>query len=209
MSAAEELAQALVDWVATATQLDPDKDELPNVEDWQRNAKKLFALELRRVAKLIDVGDAMADLIERVGDNRKDAHLLEWWAEAKRNGTRLDAFEAGVTAERDEARALYETDVSEARAMFDQIAEEHYVGCAPRLSETIAERDAARAEVDMLRGVGCGEDGDGPCGACLKCSRAELADARSAWAVLEASWPGWRAHADASATLRRLLGGAK
>lgn len=29
-----------------------------------------------------------------------------------------------------------------------------------------------RAEVDMLRGVDCEADGDGPCGACLKCARA-------------------------------------
>jgi hypothetical protein len=36
------------------------------------------------------------------------------------------------------------------------------------------ERDALRAEVEMLRGVGCNEDGDGPCGACLKCARAEV-----------------------------------
>lgn len=36
-------AQRLVDNVATATQLDPDKGELPNVEDWRRNAEKLFA----------------------------------------------------------------------------------------------------------------------------------------------------------------------
>lgn len=30
-----------------------------------------------------------------------------------------------------------------------------------------------KGEVDMLRGVGCLEDGDGPCGACLKCARRE------------------------------------
>jgi hypothetical protein len=39
------------------------------------------------------------------------------------------------------------------------------------------ERDAARAEVEMLRGVGCGEDGDGPCGACRKCSYRRGAEA--------------------------------
>ena len=32
------------------------------------------------------------------------------------------------------------------------------------------QRDEARAEVEMLRGVGCMEDGDGPCGACRKCA---------------------------------------
>ncbi len=38
-----EFAQRLVDNVATATQLDPEKGELPNVDDWRRNAEKLFA----------------------------------------------------------------------------------------------------------------------------------------------------------------------
>ena len=43
--------------------------------------------------------------------------------------------------------------------------------------EITDERDKARAdveqkcaEVDMLRGVGCGADGDGPCGACRNCA---------------------------------------
>lgn len=34
----------------------------------------------------------------------------------------------------------------------------------------IAALREARAEVEMLRGVGCMEDGDGPCGACRKCA---------------------------------------
>ena len=38
------------------------------------------------------------------------------------------------------------------------------------LLETLTQqRDMARAEVEMLRGVGCMEDGDGPCGVCRKC----------------------------------------
>lgn len=31
----------------------------------------------------------------------------------------------------------------------------------------------AEAERDMLRGVGCCEDGDGPCGACIKCYKSQ------------------------------------
>lgn len=38
-----EFAERLVDNVATATQLDPEKGELANVEDWRRNAESLFA----------------------------------------------------------------------------------------------------------------------------------------------------------------------
>lgn len=33
-------------------------------------------------------------------------------------------------------------------------------------------RESLIAEIEMLRGVGCSEDGDGPCGACLKCALA-------------------------------------
>jgi hypothetical protein len=46
------------------------------------------------------------------------------------------------------------------------------------LEEVRRQRDAEqeavivlRGEVEMLRGVGCNEGGDGPCGACLKCAR--------------------------------------
>lgn len=54
-----------------------------------------------------------------------------------------------------------------------------------RCNRVEQERDAARAEVEMLRGVGCGElrEGaevaDGPCGACLKCARRERDEARA------------------------------
>jgi hypothetical protein len=48
----EEYAQKLVDWVSTVTQLDTEKGELPNVDDWQCNAAKLFraAVEEEREA---------------------------------------------------------------------------------------------------------------------------------------------------------------
>lgn len=52
-----------------------------------------------------------------------------------------------------------------------------YRGACARRERAEEERDALRAEVNMLRGVGCDElDGDdvrGPCGACLKCARRE------------------------------------
>ena len=60
-------------------------------------------------------------------------------------------------------------------------------GCDKPPYLIVAERDAAlaevekanehlgwaRAEVEMLRGIDCEADGDGPCGACIKCARAE------------------------------------
>lgn len=33
-------------------------------------------------------------------------------------------------------------------------------------------REALIGEIEMLRGVGCEEDGDGPCGTCIKCAAA-------------------------------------
>ncbi|MET0410403.1 MAG: hypothetical protein ABW217_03865 [Polyangiaceae bacterium] len=45
-----------------------------------------------------------------------------------------------------------------------------------QVRELCAEAERLRAEVEMLRGVGCAEDGDGPCGACLKCARARIAE---------------------------------
>jgi hypothetical protein len=36
--------------------------------------------------------------------------------------------------------------------------------------EQIAKQAALEAEIDVLRGSGCEEDGDGPCGGCLKCA---------------------------------------
>lgn len=49
-------------------------------------------------------------------------------------------------------------------------------------SDPSADVERVTAEVEMLRGVGCSEDGDGPCGVCLKCARRERDDARAALA---------------------------
>lgn len=58
---------------------------------------------------------------------------------------------------------------------------------------------ALRAEVEMLRGVGCMEDGDGPCGVCRKCAYRRGAEAmrESAVGVCEEAWV--RAYVDADA----------
>ena len=44
---AKQWAEKLVDYVSGVTQLDPDKDELANVEDWRRNAEVLFMMAIR------------------------------------------------------------------------------------------------------------------------------------------------------------------
>ena len=47
-----------------------------------------------------------------------------------------------------------------------------------------------KAEIEMLRGVGCSEDGDGPCGVCarcLKCAYQQGAE-RMRQAAMGAAW---------------------
>ena len=57
------------------------------------------------------------------------------------------------------------------------------------------------AEVEMLRGVGCLEDGDGPCGACRKCARVERDEAKAEASALR------RDLARVTAEVERLRGG--
>ena len=101
----------------------------------------------------------------------------------------LDAFAAGVAAERDEWKRYAESLRPGLEAVRSALAGEpedvpggHLIDQVAKMATRVrADRDAARAT---------------------------LAEVRAAWAALEASWPGWRAHADALATLRRVLGGA-
>lgn len=65
-------------------------------------------------------------------------------------------------------------------AINDQVRLLREVGSLLRqLRNAVVERDITRAEVEMLRGVGCGDGGDGPCGVCMQCLRAEIQRLRS------------------------------
>ena len=89
--------------------------------------------------------------------------------------------------ERDEARALRTVDREKAQRemllLKQRVADlKHALGTDAtgwfdRFNQAQRERDEARAEVEMLRGVGCLEDGDGPCGACRKCAYRRGAEA--------------------------------
>lgn len=89
----------------------------------------------------------------------------------RRESRRSDAAEAEAErlgAERDEAQrevARLKAEVASSLAMA-KIAD--------------AKHDQKCAEVDMLRGVGCMEDGDGPCGVCRKCAYRRGAEAMRA-----------------------------
>jgi hypothetical protein len=63
----------------------------------------------------------------------------------------------------------------------------HYDDCP--VGVAVRERDEARAEVEMLRGVGCretkaDEPESGPCGVCLKCAEERGAE----WALDSVGW---------------------
>lgn len=116
--------------------------------------------------------------------------------DAERERARYEALAALVDnyrRERDEALARCETlrDLADVAAYEQGVAQR-------RMMDAQRERDEARAEatsslamariadekhgwkcaeVDMLRGVGCMEDGDGPCGVCRKCAYRRGAEA--------------------------------
>jgi hypothetical protein len=70
----------------------------------------------------------------------------------------LSALIDGYRRERDEARAEAASSLAMARIAGDK-------------------HDQKCAEVDVLRGVGCEEDGDGSCGVCRKCAYIRGAEA--------------------------------
>ena len=140
------------------------------------------------------VGDAMKSVgvtIWKPGAEQKIQGAVGHWARVARNVSPADAsFIAAARtgwpaalAElkrlRDEIEPLRKSRgeaTSLALSMRDVARDELEKGReahAAHAAELTAERDAARAEAEMLRGVGCNEDGDGPCGACIKCARTE------------------------------------
>jgi hypothetical protein len=94
------------------------------------------------------------------------------WAEATMRRARKEDERRWIAAmERRHARGL-----------------EYVCGLADVLA-VIEERDEARAEVEMLRGVGCretkaDEPESGPCGVCLKCAEERGAE----WALDSVGW---------------------
>ena len=84
----------------------------------------------------------------------------------------LNALIDGYRRERDEARAEVErlrAEAASSLAMARIAGDKHDQKCA---------------EVDVLRGVGCEEDGDGSCGVCRKCAYRRGAEAmREACAI--------------------------
>lgn len=80
----------------------------------------------------------------------------------------LSALIDGYRRERDEARAEAASSLAMARIAGDK-------------------HDQKCAEVDVLRGVGCEEDGDGPCGVCRKCAFRRGAEAMRDACAREAS----------------------
>jgi hypothetical protein len=93
--------------------------------------------------------DALASMIEGYRHERNEAQARV-----------VDAalIHADLVRERDEARAEAASSLAMARIAGDK-------------------HDQKCAEVDVLRGVGCEEDGDGSCGVCRKCAYRRGAEA--------------------------------
>jgi hypothetical protein len=107
------------------------------------------------------------------GDFASVAHLpsvigrMRWWS---RDAPR-PAHLGGKAVTNDELDAI--------RARAEHPTTAYLLSFAPDdILKLLAEVERLTAEVEMLRGVGCMEDGDGPCGACRKCAFARGAVAR-------------------------------
>jgi hypothetical protein len=89
-----------------------------------------------------------------------------------------------VMAERDEARA----EVARLSAQLESITAENHAR-AQREARSLEDWASLRAEIEMLRGVGCreakaGEPEGGPCGVCLRCAEERGAK----WALDAIQW---------------------
>lgn len=128
---------------------------------------------------------------------------------SERNEARLqlELLKKSFTAFRKNMWPEGEKMLEEMRAKVDQVEAEllQYRSLAkPWEGKTSCERDALRAEVDVLRGVGCCAGGDGPCGVCLKCAYRHGAEAmREAAAQAVSPDPKWTQPLYDSVLLRR------
>ena len=101
----------------------------------------------------------------------------------RRGSSLLDRIDAAL-AEPDEAEETEHQMHLRIRAGYDAAIADSW---RAKVAEVERERDAARAEAEMLRGVGCSEDGDGPCGVCRKCAYQQGAE-RMRKAAMGAAW---------------------
>lgn len=97
-----------------------------------------------------------------LADNDGERDALEYEAAARALAAEVER----LTRERDEAKEAAGIDAS------DDLVSRIRAGRAG-FESVRADRNRLAAEVEMLRGVGCDEDGDGPCGACIKCARSD------------------------------------
>lgn len=135
-------------------------------------------------------------------DTEVDLALMDRASEAlgKRAGEALDEAALRVVTERDEAR-WHAEGLRAALVVVESARDEARSDAASSLAMAKiadAKHDQKCAEVDMLRGVGCMEDGDGSCGACRKCAYRRGAEAMRE-AAMGVAW-----HSSAMAIHQRL-----
>jgi hypothetical protein len=115
-------------------------------------------------------------------------------------------FAAKVVAERDRLRGVCDLRLHIMERLEKERDEARAEAASSLAMAKIAgdKHDQKCAEVDVLRGAGCEEDGDGPCGVCRKCAyRRGAEDMRLACQQWCRAWENdGEAIADALADLR-------
>lgn len=141
-----------------ATQADISSSTIARMKQQQREARA-------EVERLRVKAEAYGGMVDGCGPALEAAgHPIDPFQPDGRVGG-IARSVAALIKERDEARAEVERLRAEAAsflAMARITDEKHDMKCA---------------EVEMLRGVGCMEDGDGPCGVCRKCAYRRGAEA--------------------------------
>lgn len=124
----------------------------------------------------------LREIAERNAANAQHLRATAIEAERERDEARAELDEAIEETNRVRVLLNATDDVRESARKYKLEMEVKHLDLIDALmakNKVELERDTARAEVEMLRGVGCGElrEGaevaDGPCGACLKCARRE------------------------------------
>lgn len=165
-------------------------EALAQAVEWQRERDDARATWEAVCINLNDVEaerDRLRDELAEANARRDDLRTALEWSNEERDRLQRERDEAikardQYLRERDQARLAEER----ARESLEELDEAIYdclpsdddgdapLDCVERAADQLRalaqERDEARAEVEMLRGVDCCANGDGPCGVCRKCA---------------------------------------
>lgn len=157
---------------AIATSDMPELDGMLVVQFWVNDREKGWGWEIASVWMAAEAFElwaisaiARAEAAETEARDQSDAR--------RASRASADQVESNLRLRAEAA----ERELAERRPQVARLIEE--TNAAERERDAAVSRSAAAeearivavGEVEMLRGVGCSENGDGPCGVCLKCAR--------------------------------------